>query len=97
MRISDWSSDVCSSDLSPPPRTVPGHPAVVVLLRPVAVDIAGPHGVEGALQRRAPSAVPMAVAFTAAAENEPLPVRAAPVALGEIGRASRWDSVCKYV
>src|SRR3546814_15566571 len=27
MRISDWSSDVCSSDLASPPRELPGHGA----------------------------------------------------------------------
>src|SRR3546814_7579275 len=32
MRISDWSSDVCSSDLIQPPR--PGGPQIVLPVRP---------------------------------------------------------------
>src|SRR3546814_12417719 len=82
LRISDWSSDVCSSDLkvfigrlppsslrrrgpartaSPRPRLLGtpqlpgrtalefGQPQDVMLLQPVAIDFARPHGVEGVL------------------------------------------------
>src|SRR3546814_16359372 len=91
------------ADLLPRPRPILGYPEVVVLLRPVAVDLAGPQGVEGALQRRAPSAIaaaPMAVAFPAADEKMNLcrsarPPRSEERRVGKEGVStcrSRWST-----
>src|SRR3546814_3223189 len=100
MRISDWSSDVCSSDLHPiaftkddvvfAPRTrLPGHPNALTL---VARDAAGAviaeetyYSVGGGFIRR---------------DGEPPRVSAHPYPLDfddEIGRASGRERVCQSV
>src|SRR3546814_3993367 len=86
MRISDWSSDVCSSDLgsgrqSLDLRLVGRRPARIIVGQPAA-QIA----VEHRIRRRVVEVVAGEIADT-----QPLDRR------GEIGRASCRERVCQYV
>src|SRR3546814_13712549 len=89
MRISDWSSDVCSSDLVFPPRCLPARSAAKLLLpgqdlfmRPLVGEVVAvlDHG----QQHRA---LALDHLYIGTAELRP----------AEIGRASCRDRVCQYV
>src|SRR3546814_5443279 len=86
MRISDWSSDVCSSDLRCPGAVVAaagGLPDRRAVDAGLTAD-AGMHAIVGAAQ----------------AEPEHVVAVAEPPAVGraaEIGRASCRERVCQYV
>src|SRR3546814_4411312 len=82
MRISDWSSDVCSSDLLPPPACAPAAPTG----RPgpgrggcaaVSSGLSRPRGRRGCV--------------------EDVPRYDPPTVPEEIGRASCRERVCQYV
>src|SRR3546814_4487503 len=81
MRISDWSSDVCSSDL---------HPGAAGVLRP-AQGLLAATGVGAALHRdrRWPWIAPLLLCGGVAAAQV--------TATGEIGRAACRERVCQYV
>src|SRR3546814_7824140 len=85
MRISDWSSDVCSSDLGAPPQRVvdagsPFHEAGQDVVDVVdGKSIIGAKMAAGALRSRA-QAVPLLT-----------------FGVAQIGRASCRERVCQYV
>src|SRR3546814_6613113 len=85
MRISDWSSDVCSSDLKP------GSQCVHLLLQCVQ-SVALEHCISGRRQRNAPPAARLFPVFQIACDG-PLPG----IEVDEIGRASCRERVCQYV
>src|SRR3546814_2969422 len=98
MRISDWSSDVCSSDLSVSegfgnsfiaPRLagfVAAHPEI-------EIDLVSSSGFLNPSRREADMAV-----LLARPRKGPLRTRKlADYRLGQIGRASCRESVCPYV
>src|SRR3546814_16843211 len=85
MRISDWSSDVCSSDLSPP--------VGVDLLRQLH-SVGRVHRPERADRHRPELDGGGARAGAAAGDPRPAPGPAASV---QIGRASCRERVCQYV
>src|SRR3546814_6588400 len=83
MRISDWSSDVCSSDLVDDPGKVPIRIAGV----PVKMSLT-----PGAVNRRAPllgEHTRLRLAEAGVSEDE--------IELLKIGRASCRERVCQYV
>src|SRR3546814_4630447 len=84
MRISDWSSDVCSSDLLADPGLDAAAPAgeVEAPVRLRGHDAAGAVGDAGAVQH---------VRHQAAEAFKPMILRP------EIGRASCRERVCQYV
>src|SRR3546814_8881979 len=92
MRISDWSSDVCSSDLSGSQTMTmhrPPHPGEIL-----REDVIAPLGlsVTGAADRLAMSRVALSRVLKGQAGVRPdLAVRL------EIGRASCRERVCQYV
>src|SRR3546814_4361230 len=103
MRISDWSSDVCSSDLLEVPA-----PASGVLKEIVKGD--GSTVTAGEVLARIDSEGKAAAAAAPAAAVEAAPAAAAPAATAsaavaspaaskilEIGRASCRERVCQYV
>src|SRR3546814_4135833 len=94
LRISDWSSDVCSSDLDSEQKFPTGSQKVVRPLRNTAV--LGLNG--GDIHCR------LALCFVAKANHCALPARqgafdsrGGPMKNGTIGRASCRDRVCQYV
>src|SRR3546814_3699397 len=97
MRISDWSSDVCSSDLQPILWVVPGdrgHPSRVGRGQFQQIDalIRGHYQIGFKTRTYGLNLQVGPQAFTAAAggiPNDP--------AHGEIGRASCRERVCQYV
>src|SRR3546814_16741999 len=105
MRISDWSSDVCSSDLQRPvtaARFMPvGGGAVMV----VAMRVAGGRELSGdrRVDRRGLAIatelrIGQAVARLAVVGIDDVTARAARMAIvAEIGRASWRERVCTYV
>src|SRR3546814_12806355 len=98
MRISDWSSDVCSSDLAVPVdlqalQAAPaGQRRGQPLSRPGAEAMSEPQADAGASSSPAP-------AMPAPDRWQKLPTRARTlfVATTEIGRASCRERVCQYV
>src|SRR3546814_13021971 len=84
MRISDWSSDVCSSDL------------VLVTICSVAVFAAAVAQARGGLLAQPSMAPGLAIVATVAAVGGLLLVDRG-VRHGKIGRASCRDRVCQYV
>src|SRR3546814_19790209 len=85
MRISDWSSDVCSSDLLP--GIGAGQEAAVA---------DGAPGAQGTAEDKAAEATPTADDSTAI-EAEKGEVTAAVNGENQIGRASCRERVCQYV
>src|SRR3546814_3729469 len=109
MRISDWSSDVCSSDLGPPcPRgnaMRSGHLALL-LLASLLLSCAspGPGGKTAATPGAVPTLDPVSSQQWAAdmagfaAQDARQPPPAHPVVFtGKIGSASCRERVCPYV
>src|SRR3546814_11078719 len=102
MRISDWSSDVCSSDLDAPvygalgrlgPGGTPRPAAVVPRAGQLDLDPAG-HGTSskgGWTNRARAGARRGATTVPAASPTDPAVPR------WEIGRASGRERVCQYV
>src|SRR3546814_7533833 len=95
MRISDWSSDVCSSDL-PAARATPPRPAAMVgagsvsLPRLYAADAADPIDVPA---RTAPSAAPpSARAPPTAAPPASMAMPAAPTVVPSAAPAPSWGA-----
>src|SRR3546814_19738849 len=90
LRISDWSSDVCSSDLAPTrglPQTPAARGAPTLTLRDVAANFP-------ALRSPAPSRRAESAAMTA--DQSPLSPPADAATL-EIGSASCRERGCQYV
>src|SRR3546814_9272869 len=98
MRISDWSSDVCSSDLRPAHEHRIGHPLVAeagdTVLGPqeILVDVAGQRGVGRKPGRRDPlpsrfagPGVPVRIVRVA-------PVQVDPIALDRTPRSEKRTS-----
>src|SRR3546814_13986338 len=110
MRISDWSSDVCSSDLAQRPQVVDEGRDVLVPLQRADEEAVGlglrhepdadsGHDAEAGLheesvQRRA-DAIGKEVA--AARHVEVAEAGAPNAAVGQTGRASGRERVCQYV
>src|SRR3546814_2267555 len=98
MRISDWSSDVCSSDLSARRGLQPGHqPAGTLLASDRELPVVAPGTVDVQVARRIADLAdpellhhPQGVGVLRA-DRDLHPVQA------EIGRASCRDRVCSYV
>src|SRR3546814_5842351 len=86
MRISDWSSDVCSSDLEHRPYAGGGRPAVQRDARTHPPDRG-----EGAAQAEAPVAVAEDALFLGSVGGQDSS------SVREIGRASCRERVCQYV
>src|SRR3546814_19278632 len=96
MRISDWSADVCSSDLAPLAALVPpgvvktgllvdaDDATIAAILKAVPLDLLQLHGSES----------PERVAAVRARFG--LPVMKVGKLRGEIGRASCRERVCQY-
>src|SRR3546814_14050336 len=104
MRISDWSSDVCSSDLGLPDvamtrwiqqQLAPSGPLVVVAAQGLASRFVqrmlDPYDDDLALRVEHVGAAPIEVALRTFA----VPISSEVV--WKIGRASRRESVCQYV
>src|SRR3546814_8153508 len=87
VRISDWSSDVCSSDLDSERAGPPGDAAGLGQAGDLLADVGSDHQRPGArLQQQAQ----LASGRSAAANHQ--------AAAGcELGRASRRERVCQYV
>src|SRR3546814_16503454 len=98
MRISDWSSDVCSSDLAAESALLRVNPADVALLDgklPKNVFAAGDEGVQrGAFVLEAASTI---VEDGPDLWLEQLGQAIDRIAVPTIGRASWRDRVCQYV
>src|SRR3546814_11123785 len=107
MRISDWSSDVCSSDLdytvalaSEAHGTASRALSVTVPTDSTGVDLAvgsGSIAVSLPDEAEAPSAIVRVVGEAGAGELVGTITDAQPVADFEIGRASCRDRGCQYV
>src|SRR3546814_15692690 len=94
MRISDWSSDVCSSDLIEGPRSqLP--PRGGVLHRRIGTA-RGPDTGAGGAESLAAAAQPHPRGGLPA-RRRPRPEQGQRGAAGEIGRASCRERVCQYV
>src|SRR3546814_1112705 len=87
LRISDWSADVCSSDLAPPPRL----PFRILPLGGGVGERAG-----AAFHRNAASSSPSSPATARPSSTERQSVASTPT-IRQIGRASCRESVCTYV
>src|SRR3546814_13798289 len=91
MRISDWSSDVCSSDLSPDApnecRASPARTARTAIRPTRTVSTPAP-----AMQLASGQAVP-----SWSSETTSAPSAAPAIWKKEIGRASWWGRVGQYV
>src|SRR3546814_6649371 len=86
MRISDWSSDVCSSDLS---QALAEHPAVALGVLSGVDAVADPRLLRLTQDRRACRTCALVVCVDVAhLDEEPV---------DEIGRASCRERVCQYV
>src|SRR3546814_12487184 len=105
MRISDWSSDVCSSDL-PEFHTIPISDVERELLQKGYV-LNVFDGTESHIEFDAALAEPMLktlawgelgpVSLSTIEHSHSMPARAVPLKNEEIGRASCRERVCKYV
>src|SRR3546814_17532821 len=104
MRISDWSSDVCSSDL----KSIDDdrilrlfHAVIGATLRTNAFAPAAEEAlafkIDSAQVPGLPKPLPWREVWVYSPRVEGIPLRAGPVARGEIGRASRRERVCAYV
>src|SRR3546814_18567895 len=103
MRISDWSSDVCSSDLPDVLQLLPGNGSIGAALvgapETAAVIFTGSTEVARLIQKQ--------LAGRLSVDNKPIPLIAETggqnamivdsSALAEIGRASCRERVCQYV
>src|SRR3546814_1016179 len=89
MRISDWSSDVCSSDLQGPAPFV--NARHIIQCQPRKDDGRGPE------DRRARAKVETPHRQRRESGEEIFPTLAEPVLLRKIGRASCRERVCQYV
>src|SRR3546814_2537304 len=89
MRISDWSSDVCSSDLQVP------------VIAPFAYVLSGtPLGIaQGVVGGYVDSMKKRVANYTGSkiSELQNIQIKVAEAAAGEIGRASCRERVCQYV
>src|SRR3546814_21009780 len=105
MRISDWSSDVCSSDLQTQPAGAPEAPALAIIeafggIRPMATTLGlAVSTVQGWKER---SAIPTnrhdqirAAARSHSIAVDPAMLRASAGENIEIGRASGRERVCQ--
>src|SRR3546814_9926279 len=90
MRISDWSSDVCSSDLTHDTRHTPGqHEQTTVAFTVARTVCACARACYGRRSRQRTKPV---------TERAMMGLRQpAQVGVSKIGRASRRERVCKYV
>src|SRR3546814_13474043 len=110
MRISDWSSDVCSSDLRAHRATSSPDPALLqerrALRKRGALFLSGPFGerrqahqdrvdIAAGLEPEQSPAVVYEVEFGIAPEPDQLRLALGPGE--EIGRATGTDRVCQYV
>src|SRR3546814_3695554 len=86
MRISDWSSDVCSSDLAGPHHHFvrAGDAVAATALRRIPADVQQ-DGNAGRRKRARQGGQPMT------------PIELGAIIIGEIGRASCRERVCQYV
>src|SRR3546814_10655271 len=91
MRISDWSSDVCSSDLSSPRRKMPGGFPIgsYVELSPPAEEMGVAEGIETALAVTRDFGIPCWSTISADGLKAFTPP-------AKIGRASCRERVCQY-
>src|SRR3546814_20025926 len=91
MRMSDWSSDVCSSDLAPRPRIIQRQPDGPRELKHELGDLAQvrlqPCAIDGTLADAGAEGIVMSA--------EPVDLRAELAQMGKIenGRASGWGQV----
>src|SRR3546814_6248675 len=92
MRISDWSSDVCSSDLTEP-APADGADAVRDALWQKEIAIYEGRS-RGDLSYYVANASPAFLAWTSGTKH---PFRKDALEAGKIGRASCRESVCQYV
>src|SRR3546814_20578454 len=102
MRISDWSSDVCSSDLEPP--RVPANADVTVSMGASGLSMLS---IDTSSGRQ--TIFQSLMEFKDALDNPPLTPADQPafqarmdkalaaLSAGELGRASCGEQVCKYV
>src|SRR3546814_21112393 len=105
MRISDWSSDVCSSDLHPEEARAVGAPAhAVVAGTEAAAEDDGElrHPCAGHRRHQLGAVLGDAAGLVAAADHEAGDVlqeheRTAALRAEQIGRASCRERVCQYV
>src|SRR3546814_2849373 len=99
MRISDWSSDVCSSDLGTCPRNVFGDHAAVRAVQ--AADLIDqPQLGAGQIEVAPPPWAPVIDgphAFATRACQQPSLGPHGDLDIEEIGRASCRERVCQYV
>src|SRR3546814_18248310 len=100
MRISDWSSDVCSSDLGEEGRRARGpreqQGSARVLVEPVD-ELGAAFGIE---LKRVEQPVDMIVRLGAALRRQPRRLvddDRLRLAVDQIGRASGGERVCQYV
>src|SRR3546814_15660941 len=91
MRISDWSSDVCSSDLLPDDEAT--RRAAMIRKARLQAQVAGALGAALMIAACNPSATDDAATAPATADRQALWANA----LREIGRASCRERVCQYV
>src|SRR3546814_2359952 len=83
MRISDWSSDVCSSDLSVAAHQIAFNVVALLFMVPLGIG----------------TAATVRIGMAAGANDMPRVRRAGLAAMGisQIGRASCRERVCQYV
>src|SRR3546814_11899472 len=89
MRISDWSSDVCSSDLALA-RAIVCEPKVILLDEPLAALDAGLRRQMQLFLKQTQRRIRTTFVFVTHDQDEA-------ITMSEIGRASCRERVCQYV
>src|SRR3546814_18092585 len=106
MRISDWSSDVCSSDLLDADAIIDAQRATLGLAarlaeeadaRPPLVNLGGGFGIPYFPGDMSLDIEKVGAALHEALEQRPSILQASEFAIEQIGRALCRDRVCQYV
>src|SRR3546814_9212652 len=97
MRISDWSSDVCSSDLLDDISAAIDHRGIRADAQPAQCDVIIGGSVEGDVERGPGAGVQGLQPIGMFLEKRIASFRGMHVVAVEIGRASCRERVCKYV